>query len=244
MLGHALPNLLMAASAAAVAMTGAMSPFGLPLWAAGLYVPTILLAILSSAAVHPLWKRASVINLGTMAVIFPALVVRQSVIRLPFVDRSNGTLLAPSIATLAIVSCLVVLALACAILSQEDPEYSGVSFLPAAMLVPILAGQMETTSLRSALWAVSVIYLVSALLTIAASVLPGAYPSLVTPLAIAIEFVALTLLQSDSIFPIGAGSVAKTLFFLVVVVTVTLSILIPMVSVWIRQVTRIARSTS
>lgn len=236
--------MLMAVSVAVVASIGAIAPLGLPLWAAGVYVPTVLLAIMSNAVVHPLWKRASLINLATMAVIFPALVVRQSVIRIPFVDRSNGTLLAPSIATLVVVGCLVIVALACAILSQEDPEYSGVAFLPAAMLVPTLAGQTETTGLTSALWIVSVIYLVSALLTVVASMLPGAYPSLVAPVAIAIEFVALTLFGSDSIFPLGAGSVAKTLFFLVVIVTVVLSILVPLMSVWVRQVTRIARSST
>jgi len=244
MLGQAFPNLLMAISAAFVAMFGAISPLDLPLWAAGVYLPTVLLAIMSNAVLYPLWKRASLINLATMSVIFPALVIRQSVIRIPFVDRSNGTLLAPSIATLVVVVCLVLLAVACAILSQEDPEYSGVAFLPAAMLVPMLAGKTETTSLTDALWMVSIIYLVSAGLTVVASILPGASPSLIAPIAIAIEFVALTLFVSDSIFPLGSGSVAKTLFFLVVIVTVALSILIPLFSVWMRKVTNFARSSS
>ena len=244
MLSLALPNVLMAVSAALVAMIGSFDPFGIPLWAAGLYVPTVLLAIMSNAAVHPLWMRAALVNLATMAVVFPALVIRQSVIRIPFVDRSNGTLLAPSIATLVVVACLVLVALAAAILSQEDPEYSGVAFLPAAMLVPVLAGQAEITSLTTTLWTVSVIYLASAMLTIVASILPGAFPSLVAPLAIAIEFVGLTLFRNESIFPIGAGSVAKTLFFVVVTVTVTLSILVPMLSVWVRQIARIVQNSS
>lgn len=244
MLGQALPNLLMAASVAVVAAVGAISPFGLPIWAVGLYLPTVLLAIMSDAVLHPLWKRASLINLGTMAIIFPALVIRQSVIRVPFVDRSNGTLLAPTIATLVVVLCLIGTALACAVLCQEDPEYSGVAFLPAAMLVPVLAGQTEMTRLTSTLWIVAAIYLTSALLTVVASMLPGAYPWLVAPVAIAIEFVALTLFRSESVFPIGAGSVAKTLFFLVVIVTVGLSILVPLISGWVRQVARITRGPS
>ncbi len=244
MLGQAVPNLVMAVSAAVVAVFGAITPLGLPVWAAGIYIPTVILAIMSNAAVHPLWRRVSLLNLGTMAVIFPALVVRQSVIRLPFVDRDNGTLLAPTIATLVVVLCLVMLATACAVLSQEDPEYSGVAFLPAAMLVPMLAGQSATTSLTDSLWIVSVIYLVSALLTVLASMLPGAYPSLVAPLAIAIEFVALTLFRSETIFPLGAGSAAKTLFFLVVIVTVALSILVPVLSGWVRHVARIARGST
>jgi len=243
MLGLAFPNLLMAASLLIVAITGAIAPFGLPFWAAALYVPTVLLAVMSNALVRPLWRRVSMINLGTMAIVFPALVVRQGTIRIPFMDRSNGTLLAPTVATLIVVLSLVIVALACAILSQEDPEFSGVAFLPAAMLVPVLAGQAGPSGLMTSLWTVGMIYLVSAGLTVVASILPGAVPSLVTPLAIAAEFVALALLRNDSIFPIGAGSVAKILFFVVVAVTVMLSILVPLLSAWVRQVAWIARGS-
>ncbi len=243
MLGLAFPNALMAVSVLVVAMIGAIAPFGVPVWAVVLYVPTVLLAVLADGLVHPLWRRVALINLGTMAIVFPALVVRQGMIRIPFVDRSNGTLLVPALATLAVVLCLGFLALGCAILSQEDPEYSGVAFLPAAMLVPVLAGQNGPEGLTSTLWTLGVIYLLSAALAVVASVLPGGFPSLVTPVAIAVEFIALTLAQDDSIFPIGAGSVAKTLFFIVVIATVLLSIGVPLASAWVRQVIRIARTS-
>lgn len=240
----AFPNVLMAASLLLVILIGAIAPFGLPVWAAVLYVPTVLLALLSDGQVRPLWRRAAAINLGTMAIVFPALVVRQGMIRIPFVDQSNGTLLVPTVATLVVVLCLGLVALACAILSQEDPEYAGLAFLPAAMLVPVLAGQNGPAGLASTLWTLAVIYLLSAVLTVVASVLPGGFPSLVTPLAIAIEFIALTLARKDSIFPIGAGAAAKTLFFTVVAVAVTLSILVPFASAWVRRVIWIARSTT
>lgn len=240
----AFPNVLMAASLLLVILIGAIAPFGLPVWAAVLYVPTVLLALLSDGLVRPLWRRAAAINLGTMAIVFPALVVRQGMIRIPFVDQSNGTLLVPTVATLVVVLCLGLVALACAILSQEDPEYAGLAFLPAAMLVPVLAGQNGPAGLASTLWTLAVIYLLSAVLTVVASVLPGGFPSLVTPLAIAIEFIALTLARKDSIFPIGAGAAAKTLFFTVVAVAVTLSILVPFASAWVRRVIWIARSTT
>jgi hypothetical protein len=241
MLDLALPNLVMAASLLIVPMLGGITLFGLPVWAAFLYVPTVLMAVVSDPLIRPHWRRTSMINLATMAIIFPALVVRQGTIRIPFVDRENGTLLAPAVATLVVVLALVIMGLGCAILSREDPELSSVAFLPAAMLVPALAGQNGPSSLTSTLWTLGIIYLASAALAVVASILPGGYPTLVTPVAIALEFVALALLRSDSIFPIGAGSTAKGLFFLVIGVTVVLSILIPMASAWVRQVTILAR---
>lgn len=238
---EALPNIVMALSALAVVGIASFAPLGLPLWAAGVFIPTVLLASLSNASLHPLWRRASFINLATMAAAFPTLVVRQSVLRIPFVTGGNGTLLAPTIATGAVVLVLILLALACAVLLQEDPEYAGVAFLPAALMVPFLAGQTEILSLHNGLLICAGIFFTCAVLTVVTSMLPGAYPALIAPMAIAVEFILLTVVRESSIFPIGAGIAAKILFFIVVIVTVALSILVPLLSRWVRQVTRIAQ---
>ena len=243
MLEQGFPNLLMALSAAIVLWLGSATPLGIPIWAAGIFIPTVVLALSSSAAIHVSWKRAALINIATMAMIFPVLVVRQSVLRIPFVG-GNGTLMAPAIATASVIGLLLVLAIACAVISQEDPEYSGIVFLPAAMMVPLLAGQSDLVSLSSALYLAVGIFAVSAVLTIVASILPGAYPSLVAPATIGLEFVLLTAFQNTSIFPTGASGTAKVLFFAIVVATVGLAILVPMMSVWIRQVTRLAQTRS
>ena len=242
MLDLALPNLVMSVSLLLVAILGGITLFGFPVWAAVLYVPTVLLAVVSNPLVRTHWRRTSLINLATMAIIFPALVVRQGTIRIPFIDRENGTLLAPTVATLVVVLALVVVGVGCAILSHEDPELSGVAFLPTAMLVPALAGQNGPSGLTGTLLILGIIYLASAMLAVVVSVLPGGYPTLVTPIAIAAEFVALALLRNGSIFPIGAGSMAKSLYFLVIGVTVVLSILIPLASAWVRHVTILAQN--
>lgn len=241
---EAVPNVVMALSALAVVGIAAFAPLGVPLWAAGLFVPTVLLAWLADATLLPHWRRTALVNLATMAAVFPALVVRQSVLRIPFVDAGNGTLMAPTIATAAVIVVLMLLAGAAAVLSQEDPEYAGVVFLPAALMVPFLAGQTELLSLRGGLLICTGIFLTSAVLTVVASMLSGAYPALIAPMAIAIEFILLTLVRETSIFPIGAGTAAKILFFIVVIVTVALSILVPLLSQWVRQVTRIAQIES
>ena len=241
---QAFPNLLMAVSALAVLVLGTYTPFGVPVWAVGIFIPSVLLALVSTDPVHVTRQRAAVINVATMAMIFPVLVVRQSVVRIPFVDGGNGTLLAPTIATAAVIGLLVMLALGCAVLSQEDPEYSGIMFLPAAMMVPLLAGQSDLVSLPSALLLATAIFFVSALLTALASMLPGAFPALIAPAAIGLEFVLLTAFQNASLFPTGAGSAAKVLFFAIVVATLALAILVPMLSVWTWQVTRLAQTQS
>lgn len=243
-LEQALPNLLMALSAVAVLTLGMFTPFGVPVWAAGIFIPSVILALMSQDSVHIPRQRAAILNIVTMAMVFPVLVIRQSVVRVPFVDGGNGTLLAPAIATVAVIGLLLMLALACAVLSQEDPEYSGIMFLPAAMMVPLLAGQSDLVSLPSALLLASAIFVVSGLLTVLASVLPAAYPALIAPAAIGLEFVLLTVFRNASLFPTGAGSVAKVLFFAIVVTTLILAIVVPMMSVWTRQVTRLAQTQS
>lgn len=239
---QALPNLLMALSTLVVLALGAFTPFGVPVWAVGIFIPSVVLALVSNTPLEQPRQRAAILNIVTMAMIFPVLVIRQSVVRVPFVGDGNGTLLAPAIATAAVIGLLLVLALACAILSQEDPEYSGIMFLPAALMVPVLAGQSDLVSLPSALWLAASIFAVSAALTVLASMLPGAFPALVAPLAIGLEFVVLTAFRNQSLFPTGAGSTAKVLFFAIVVVTLILAIVVPMLSVWTRQVTRLAQS--
>lgn len=241
---QAFPNLLMAASTLAVLALGTFTSFGVPVWAAGIFIPSVLLALLSNDSVHVPRQRAAIVNIATMAMIFPVLVIRQSVVRVPFVDGGNGTLLAPAVATAAVIGLLLMLALACAVLSQEDPEYSGIMFLPAAMMVPLLAGQSDLVSLPSALLLATAIFFVASLLTVLASILPGAFPALIAPATIGLEFVLLTVFRNTSLFPTGAGSTAKVLFFAIVVATLILAIVVPMLSVWTRQVTRLAQTQS
>jgi len=235
----ALPNLVTAASTALVTALGTFSPMGLPVWAIVLFVPIMLLALFAGGVRHLGWKRAALINIATLALLFPSLIVRQSVVRIPFVDAGNGTLLAPSIATITVLVVLLALAMASAALAQEDPESSGMLFLPAAMMVPLMAGQTDILGLRTALLMVCAIFLISAGLTVLASVLPGSFPTLVAPLAIALEFVVLALMHDTSVFPTGAGTSAKVLFFVIVLATAGLASVIPSISGWIRQVTRL-----
>lgn len=212
------------------------------LWAPIVLVPSVALFLMADKQVHPLWRRVALINLMIVGVYYPLLIVRQSYVRVPYVEWGNGTLRMPMVATITIVILLGAIALAAAIMSQDDPEYAGVLFLPAALLVPFFAGATEIVSLRTALIVAAGVFLAASVLTVVASVLPGSYPMLVAPIALALEFLLLPLADGVPIFPLGAGTAAKLLFFVVLAGTVGFTIAMPSLAGWVRQVRDIVRS--
>ena len=242
MLEQAFPNLLMAISAVSILFLMPYLPFGLPLWAPLVLVPMLALFHFSNKKIHPMWARAALVNLATVGAFFPFVIMRQSVLRVPFVEFGNGTLTMPILATVGVVVLLAALAMGSALLCEEDPEYAGIVFLPAALLVPFFAGATEITSLPTAIIVLASIYFVSAILTVVASMLPGAYPTLVAPVALAFEFLVLQMAGSTPIFPAGAGMSAKLLFFIVLLVAVGLTIAVPMLAVWTRLVRRFVQA--
>ncbi|HEU0165269.1 MAG TPA: hypothetical protein VFQ54_09505 [Thermomicrobiales bacterium] len=239
LLAEAVPSLVMAAAALGAALLGALEILNIPLWAFGMIVPPLLVFALADGVTQPLWKRASVIDLVVLLAIFPLLVVRQSVARIPFMDTSNGTMMAPVLMTLILLIGLTGVAVGSAALCREDPEYSGVVFLPAAMFVPIFAGATSITSFRTAMLMTATIYLATAILTMVASVAPRQWVIVFTPATLALEFLILTAVRGSDIFPIGAGFASKALFFFVVAYTVALAIAVPMLSYWVRHVSLI-----
>lgn len=239
MLEQALPNLLLCVTAIGVLFLMPYLPFGLPLWAPLVLLPMLALLSFSNTKVHPMWSRAALVNLVTVGAFFPVVIVRQSVLRVPFVEWGNGTLAMPVMATAGVLLLLGLIALGSAFLCEEDPEYAGIVFLPAALLVPFFAGATEITSLSTAFFVLAAIYLASALLTVVASMLPGAFPTLVAPIALALEFLVLPMAGNTPIFPVGAGLSAKLMFFALLFVAVGLTISVPMMAVWVRQVRRI-----
>lgn len=239
---QAWPYLLMAFTAMLVLLSIAYLPFGLPVWAPLLMSTSVALYVMADARVHPMWPRAAVVNLATVGAFFPLIIVRQSALRVPFVEWGNGTLFMPIISTIIVVFVLGMLALISAILSEEDPEYAGILFLPAALLMPFFVGATEITSLTTALAILAAVYLASSILTVVASMLPGAYPTLVAPIALALVFLILPLSENSDIFPLGAGMFAKLLFFIVISAAVGLTVAVPVISVWTHRVRRLVES--
>lgn len=239
-----MPDLLVALAAMVILAIGPLEPLGIPVWTFGLLSPSLLVFIAANSITRPLWRRTAIVNLLVLGVVFPVLVVRQSVVQVPYIDRSNGTLLAPMLATIGMALVLIAIATIAAVLANEDPEYAGVLFLPAAMLVPLLAGPSDIIGFRAAVFGIALIYFSVAVLTVVASMLPGAYPALVAPIAIAIEFLALPANRAGAAFPIGSGWTSKVLFFGIVFVAVALAIAVPTLSLWVRETRRLMNRQS
>lgn len=238
MLDQLFPDALMALAAGGVAAVAHVSPFGIPIWVPLLFSTMLAILFFADGQRSPNWKRTAIVNLFTVGAYFPWVVMRQSLMRVPFIQYGNGTLPMPLLSTFGIVVLMAALALGVAYLSHEDPEYSGLMFLPAAMLVPFFAGATEIVSLRLAMLIVAGVFLVCAVLTVLTSMLPGAFPILVAPVALAIEFVVLPISAQSSIFPVGSGVSAKLLFFLVVSSSVGWTVALPSMAVWVREVFR------
>ena len=242
MLEQALPTLVMAFSLLLGLLVIQRMPSLEGLWAPIVLTPSVALFLLADKQVQPMWRRCALMNLGAVGVFYPLLIVRQSYLRVPYVEWGNGTLQMPMISTLTIVILLAVIALGAAWMSQEDPEYAGVLFLPAAMLVPFFAGATEIVSLSTALVIAAGVFITASVLTIIASMLPGSYPMLLAPVALALEFFILPLSDSVPIFPLGAGVASKLLFFVVLATTVGLTVAMPSLAGWVRQVRTLVNS--
>lgn len=239
-----VPSVVVALTLLGAAVLGDISVLGIPIWAFAVTVPTLMVLFLSNGVLHPLWKEASIINLIAVLVVFPTLVVRQSVSRIPYSDASNGTLLAPLFTTALVVAMLIGVAVLCAVLCREDPEYAGVVFLPAAMLVPFFAGAGDITNMRTAMLMTVAIFVATAVLTVVATILPSRFAVAIAPAAIMVEFLVLAAVRGADVFPLGAGAASKVLFFSIVTFTVALTILVPMLTFWLQQVTLIVRSST
>lgn len=236
MLEQALPTLVMAFSLLLGLLVIQRMPALEGLWAPIVLTPSLVLLMLADQQIHPMWRHCALMNLGAVGVFYPLLIVRQSYLRVPYVEWGNGTLQMPVVSTITIVMLLAIIALGAAWMSQEDPEYAGVLFLPAAMLVPFFAGATEIVSLQTALGIGAGVFLAASLLTVIASMLPGAYPMLIAPVALALEFFILPLSDSVPIFPLGAGVASKLLFFVVLATSVGLTVAMPSLAGWVRQV--------
>lgn len=241
-LEQAVPTLVMAFSLLLGLIIIDRVPSFEGLWAPIVLAPSTLLFVFADKQVHPMWRRCALINLGAVGVFYPLLIVRQSYLRVPYVEWGNGTLQMPMASTLTIVVLLGFIAVGAAWMSQDDPEYAGVLFLPAALLVPFFAGATEIVSLRTALIIAAGVFIAASVLTVIASMLPGAYPMLVAPVALALEFLVLPLSDSVPIFPLGAGMASKLLFFVVLATTVGFTVAMPSLAAWVRQVRDLVNS--
>ncbi len=221
--------LLALAVAAAVGETSIF--FVLPL-----VIPGLVLAGIDRSRVGQGWRAAVAVNLATTLVLFPLLVIRQSTVRVPYLDLAHGTVYAAVVSTAAVITALLGIAIFAAWASRQDPETAPLVFMPAALLVPLLTSATEFATLSVALIVAGMIFASAAALTVVASLLPAAFLVFVAPLAVATEVLFVTLVRQDRIFPVGAGQAGIALFAAVIVAAIAIAVMLPAISAWMRQV--------
>ena len=201
-----------------------------------LILPSLLLGAFNGTQVGQGWRSAVTVNLATMLVLFPLLVIRQSTVRVPYLDAAHGTVYAAVVSTVAVLVALIGIALYAAWTSRQDPESAHLLLLPAAMLVPLLTSATEFAGIGNALPVAGLIFALAAGLTLVASMLPPAYTVFVGPVAVAAEVLFVTLVRQERIFPVGIGEVGMVLFASVVVAAIGLVVMLPAISSWMQQV--------
>lgn len=206
------------------------------LFVAPLIVPGLVLAALDRSRVGQGWRAAVAVNLATTLVLFPLLVIRQSTVRVPYLDLAHGTVYAAVMSTGAVLLALIGIALFAAWASRQDPETAPLVFLPAALLVPLLTSATQFAGLSAALAVAGMIFASAAALTVIASLLPSAYVVFVAPVAVAAEVLFVTVVRQDRIFPVGAGQAGMALFAAVIVAAIAIAVMLPAISTWMRQV--------
>lgn len=241
--GQTVPSLLAAVSLW-LAARGAtlLSPLGLPFWLIILLAPTLLLLLITNRVLHPFWRNAALANLATISIVLPILALRRYAIAVPSFLDGHGVLLAPVVATIAAAVAIITLAIGIAFATREDPEYAGLLLLPACLLVPMCVGMSINLTLSTWLTASAAVFVAVGLATLTASLLPGALAALVAPGAIALQFLFLTVIRRNPVFPHAGGPAALILFWSLLVIVVVLAVLLPLLSQWLGRVDRRARS--
>ena len=201
-----------------------------------LIVPSVMLGAFNRSQLGQGWRAAASVNLATMLVLFPLLVIRQSTVRVPYLDAAHGTVYAAVTSTIGVLLALVAIAFFAAWASRQDPESSPLLFLPAAMLVPLLTSATEFASLDAALPIAGLIFAMATGLTLVASMLPAAYTVFVGPVAVAAEVLFVTVVRQARIFPVGVGEAGMLLFASVIVAAIGLVVMLPAISSWMQQV--------
>ncbi|CAN5803311.1 hypothetical protein BH20CHL2_BH20CHL2_06830 [soil metagenome] len=215
-----------------VSLTGANSAWFL----VPLVIPGLVLGRFRGSGHGSRWRESVGINLGTMLILFPLLIIRQSTVRVPYLDMAHGTVFAAMLSTAAVVVALAGVALAAAWIAKEDAEASAILFLPAALMVPLLTSATEFAELRSALLVAGSIFTIATMLMFLASMLPPGYVVFVAPLAVAVEVLFVTIVRQDRILPVGVNEVGMALFATVVVAAIALVVVLPSMSAWLSKV--------
>lgn len=237
-IGLALPHLITAAFAGVLSRVALPGPASVPLAALGVLGIQMVGVLLAREVESPVVRRVWLVLLAMTTVVLPLVALQTSLLRVPFVSLgrgSAGSLIWATVAATAAVAGLVGLA---AVLSADAPENASLLFVPVAMLVPAVLGARGDLNEQAALAALAEATTVSGIAVALGWLLPRGARPLVAAVALGAQFLILWAVGSRPAFGEDHGATVAVCAGVLLVVTVTAAVLVPVASLATRRFAR------
>lgn len=227
-------------AAAALALAGALDVVALPTGATPVRLGIVVLvlaigigitAVMDRPGARPYWQMALLVTL----VLLPMLTLQASASRAPFVALSRGSAGPLLWLTLATAVSLVGLWLFAAHQSNDTPQDGALLFLPAALLVPAILAAPGSLDETSALSMLGEAFLIAAVTTFVALLLPLRARPIAAALAIAAQFFLLWGLGRGAVVGADGGTIVPLTAAFLLSATVLLTGLAPLAAVFSRR---------
>lgn len=191
----------------------------------------------------PTWRRVWLLLLATTVVLIPLAALQASAARVPFVAVARGSAWPLVWSTSAVIVAVVGLAALAALLAADSPDQASLLFLPAALAVPTLLGIPGTPNETAALRALVVVAGGSAVAALLGWALTRGARPLVAPVALAAHVGLLWVLGYGAPSQPGQGLIVPILGTVILVVTATVTVFVPVAALAARRLLRAAQGS-
>lgn len=187
------------------------------------------------------WGRIWLLNLVTCVGLLPLLALQTTLAGAPYVALDRGSAGPALLAGGAAMLAMVIIAIMAAGATWDAPEDAGLLFLPAALIVPAILGARGDVSEAHALAAIAEVFAITAVVTLVSGLLRPSQRLLSVPAAVAAQFLILWVSGHGPSFQPSSGSIVPTLYAFILVLSVVLTVAVPILAWWIRRVVSAVR---
>ena len=194
--------------------------------------------------------RVCLVNLVTLGTLMPLLALQSTFSAVPYVSTTRSSAQPVVMTALALIVVLIAVALLSASLSWESPGDATVLFLPAGLIVPVVLGGPAADIPERGLATIVSVSIAAAIAAAGAQVLPEPIRPVIGPIAIMVELGALFAAHRGPGLPDSSGTIVRVLLWVILVLAVVLTVLVPLIAAWLRhlagdlRVTRPSRPVS
>lgn len=187
-----------------------------------------------------LWSRAFLMNVAVVIGLLPLLAIQVSTTRAPYVSAELGTARPAILATVAVVAGVVVCAIAA--MAWDAAPDAALLFLPTSLLVPALLGTSYAVGEDTVARLLAEVYMLTAVATILAVLVRPLLASLLGVTTLGIYFGVLLIADRGPTQEPTSDDIARILDGSLVLVTVVLTIAVPVGAAGLRRVMREVRA--